>query len=471
MNISIIDLFTIVCSFAYACTMLSYIGNLLGFLYEKRTTLFYAIVGSAASLYTYWGIFQVPLPIIHIMSFFVILLLFHFILKGTWLQHIFASGSFIFHIICIQGITLALFSLLYQRSLYWAITNEKLHDFSIGLSFFIAICYLRFFSRKMYPMKDVKSVAQKPEYLKIMSASQGVLNIFLVLGTIVCYAEDIPQWFSWYHLSTYVLIISSFYLLFNFCVKSSKLQKYKSAYQLYEQQLNKQVEAYSTQVQYIQRIRKFKHDWIHMKEFLFHMIKTDNSDEVLKFMSEVDDTMYDLSGAYKEYSGHPLIQAILLHSHVLCQKQNIHFEASAILPTQLPLSDIDLCRIFTNITNNALEANERLAHESQRYIRISTSVSERWCTITCLNSFDGVLKTVNGQYHSIKDDSFSHGFGITNMEEILESCGGFLKIEPDIEKHIFQIRIHIPSGETQQTCNTLKSLETRINKEDSQDMI
>lgn len=454
MSLYMIKFFTLLFCFAYACAMLSYTGGLLGFRLGTSRFLSYFLYGFASSVYTYVTLFHVPLPFIYLWAFFIILLLFHLILSGSWIQHIFASGNFIFHIISIRGITLALFSLLYQQNLNWVIRNERLHILSIGLSFFIALCYLALFSRKLYPLSDIIAIAQKADVLKFLSACQGTLNTLLILGSSVYYLEKEPNWFSLYHLAAYILIFIAFYLLFDFCVKNCVLHKYKSAYQLYEKQLQKQVDAYAAQVQYLQQMRRFRHDWIHMRDTLFAIIKAGTKKELLNFLSEMDAAMHDLSGTYTEYSNHPLIQAILLDCHALCQKRHICFDASAVLPEGLLLSDFDLCRIFTNITNNALDANERLGDTCFRYIRLSTSAHEGWCTITCQNSFNGVLKIVNGKYHSLKEDDFSHGFGIKNMEDVLASCGGFLKFEPDVEKREFQIRVHIPLDKDEGTAGS-----------------
>lgn len=438
-----IIIFALLGCFVYVWLMLSYIGSLLGFRVEKYKLIAQVLTSTISVIYAYISIYHIPVPIIYILAFIILLLLFHLMLNGTWLQHTFASSNIIFHIISSRGIILSVISLLYGQNLYTVIRNDFLHYLSIGLSFFACFLYLIFFSYRLYPLKEIVSVGQKREYLTIMTVSQGFLNNLLLFGDTVYSFKEAPNWFSLYHLFAYILIFTTFYILFNFCVKSSTLQKYKSAYRLYEQQLQKQVKAYTVQAEYTQRMREFRHDWNHIKETLHPLIETGKKEDILRFLDEIDVTIHDLSGNYKEYSGNPLIQAILLHTNLLCQKQDIDFEASAILPESIPLNAFDLCRVFTNITNNALEANENL-HSRHKYIRIMTAASEHWCTITCVNSFNGILKKVNGEYHTLKNDSHSHGFGLKHIEEILEACGGFVKIHANTESGTFKIRMHIP---------------------------
>ena len=224
-------------------------------------------------------------------------------------------------------------------------------------------------------MESIAAVAQKTKYLKIMSYSQSVLNTLLILGSIVYYCEDINIWFSLYHLAAYIMIFIIFYILFDFCVKNSSLHEFQTAYCLYEQQLEKQVDAYTTQEQYIQNMRKFRHDWINHRNTLVPMVETGSRDELLGFLGQIDTALCGLSGTYKEFSNNPLVQAILIHTQTLCLKHGIAFEAAAVFPPEIPLENLDLCRIFTNITNNAVEAN-CLLEEAKRYIRITTSANQ-----------------------------------------------------------------------------------------------
>ena len=446
MNILLLErLFAIASSSVYCYAMLSYTGSLMGFRSERLRWAGFMTTCSASALYTYLTLSYIPIPVIYIMAFGIILFLFRIFLNGSWLQHVFAAGNFIFHIVSIRGVTLAILSLATGKSLYVIAGSKIMSSLSLGLTFTASFIYLVFFFGRFYPPENIAAVAQKPGYLKIMSCSQGVLNTLLILGSIVYYFKDINIWFSLYHLAAYILIFIVFYILFDFCVKNSSLQKFQTAYYLYEQQLEKQVDAYTTQEQYIQNMRKFRHDWINLRNTLVPMVETGSRDELLGFLGQIDTALCSLSGTYKEFSNNPLVQAILIHTQTLCQKHGIAFEAAAVFPPEIPLENLDLCRIFTNITNNAVEANCLLEEEAKRYIRITTSANQNWCSITCENSFTGAIQKDGEAYTSIKEEACAHGFGIRNVSDIIEACGGFVLIEPDTAGRVFKIVIHIPA--------------------------
>ena len=408
-------LFASVSSAVYCYAMLIYSSSILGFRSELLRWIGALTTCSAGALYTSLTLFYVPIPVIYIMAFFIILFLFHMFLNGSWLQHVFAAGNFIFHIIFFRGITLTILSMITAENLYTIVGDKTMSSLSLGLAFTLSFVYLVFFFKRLYPLKNVVAVAQEPKYLKILSCSQAMLNILFVLGSTTYYFKKIDTWFSLYHLFAYILILIVFYILFDFCVKSDRLQEFQSAYHLYEQQLEKQVDAYATQEQYVQRMRKFKHDWISLKNTLVPMLETVSREELLSYLGQIDTVLCSLSSAHKEFSNNPLVQAILIHTEVLCQKYGIAFEATAIFPPDMPLGSLDLCRIFTNITNNAVEANDLLGVHTSRYIHISTAANLNWCTITCENSFNGAIQKNGDTYSSTKEDTCAHGFGIRNV--------------------------------------------------------
>ena len=394
-------------SAVYGYAMLSYTSSLMG-IRSERLRFGSLTVCSAGALYTYLTLFHVPIPVTYIMAFLIILFLLRIFLNGSRLQHVFAAGNFIFHIVSIRGITLAILSLATGKNLYSIVRSKNMNSLSLGLTFTVAFIYLFFFFCRIYSMESIAAVAQKTKYLKIMSYSQSVLNTLLILGSIVYYCEDINIWSSLYHPAAYIMIFIIFYILFDFCVKNSSLHEFQTAYCLYEQQLEKQVDAYTTQEQYIQNMRKFRHDWINLRNTLVPMVETGSRDELLGFLGQIDTALCSLSGTYKEFSNNPLVQAILIHTQTLCQKHGIAFEAAAVFPPEIPLENLDLCRIFTNITNNAVEAN-CLLEEAKRYIRITTSANQNWCSITCENSFTGAIQKDGAAYASIKEEAcFSH---------------------------------------------------------------
>lgn len=438
-------LFAIVSCMVYSYAMLTYAGSIIGFRSQLLKCIGSFTVCFASAIYTCLTLFHVPIPVIYIMAFFIILTLFRIFLNGSWLQYVFAAGNFIFHIVSFRGVTLAILSLTTGESLYTIANSKPMSSLSLGLTFTSSFIYLSFFFSRLYPLKNIIGVAQEPKYLKIMSYSQSILNILLILGSTVYYLEDIDTWFSYYHLVAYILIFIVFYILFNFCVKSTHLQEFQSAYNLYEQQLEKQVDAYTIQGQYIQHMRKFRHDWINLKSTLVPMIDTGSKEELLSFLGQFDTALHSLSDTYKEFSNYPLVQAILIHTQALCQKYGINFEATAIFPKEIPLSILNLCRIFTNITNNAVEANNLLDKSATKFIHITTAANRNWCTITCENSFNGVIQKSGDVIFSTKKNPYAHGFGIRNVEDIMESCGGFVQIDTNPSNKIFKILIHIPS--------------------------
>ena len=92
------------------------------------------------------------------------------------------------------------------------------------------------------------------------------------------------------------------------------------------------------------------------------------------------------------------------------------------------LTDAELCVIFGNLLENALEACGRMT-EGRRFLRLSSDVHLGTLTITMDNSFDGQVKQENGRYRSSKRDDF--GVGLRSILAVARRHGGDARFAPD----------------------------------------
>jgi two-component system, LytTR family, sensor histidine kinase AgrC len=90
---------------------------------------------------------------------------------------------------------------------------------------------------------------------------------------------------------------------------------------------------------------------------------------------------------------------------------------------------------------NAIYACRQLDHTEKQFISIEAGKIKGQWLLKVKNSYIGRLEIVEGRLASTKEGK-SHGFGIRNMEKVVESYGGFVKIEHK-EKE-FTLMVAIP---------------------------
>lgn len=115
-----------------------------------------------------------------------------------------------------------------------------------------------------------------------------------------------------------------------------------------------------------------------------------------------------------------LLNAILDAKRKTAEKSNIEVYYEILLPSKCEIPSADLSSIFFNLLDNGIESciNSGLSHPN---LHLSTSIQADYLSIHMKNS-----KNPAEVFHHVtnKKDSFSHGFGLSIIEEITKTYHG-----------------------------------------------
>ncbi len=116
-------------------------------------------------------------------------------------------------------------------------------------------------------------------------------------------------------------------------------------------------------------------------------------------------------------TGNITLDAILNTKRSIAISKGIIFRAQLQIPENLFIDPIDICIIFGNALDNAIEACEQVENREKRiYIAMTYAQDALVCKI--VNS----AKKVNTRFlKSVKTDKESHGFGVENIEAALSN--------------------------------------------------
>ena len=124
-----------------------------------------------------------------------------------------------------------------------------------------------------------------------------------------------------------------------------------------------------------------------------------------------------------------IVNSIISHYASLCDKNNIAFTANLVVPeTNCQGTDSDLCVIFANLLENAVEACMRLDNE-QRFIRLNSKLQYDLLIITMDNSFNGEFTIYNNRFRSVKRNNY--GIGLASIQSIAQNSSGDATFTPD----------------------------------------
>ncbi|WP_270519928.1 ATP-binding protein, partial [Paraclostridium sordellii] len=156
----------------------------------------------------------------------------------------------------------------------------------------------------------------------------------------------------------------------------------------------------------------------------------------------IDSIRRNIDGFKEIYNtGNMILDIILNEKKATCNKNNIDLFCDINFSKCSFIEMTDVCSIFSNILDNAIEACNKV-NNNERYIKIRGTVVKSYYVIRCENSKMNKVKIKNNKIITSKKDKFIHGIGLKSVKSSLKKYDGELEIE-DFESE-FLLQIYIP---------------------------
>lgn len=203
-----------------------------------------------------------------------------------------------------------------------------------------------------------------------------------------------------------------------------------------------------------QRI-KFSKDSIDMINIIYHdlrhqlnLLGAEAGVEKTVFVQEVEQAFAELTLTAK--TGNPYIDTILTEKGLQCASHNIKLHYMVDGKQFDFLSPAEVCSLFGNAIDNAIEASQKVPEQEKRIIIVNAYKYREFLILRCENYFNREVKyDIDGIPISTKEGEGIHGYGIKSMRHIVSKHGGDLKI--GIENEIFNLSILFPLADNDQS--------------------
>lgn len=176
------------------------------------------------------------------------------------------------------------------------------------------------------------------------------------------------------------------------------------------------------------QIKSIRHD---LKNHLLSIYAKLNKKEYIQcqqYVSKMLDNV-KISSTFEFDTGNTVLDAILSAKKDEAEKKNISFNTNLRIPHNLPICEDDICIIFGNALDNAIEACEKVEYDPYIEILMSYDSDSLVCKIenSCVDDFP-VITT--------KKDIKNHGIGRLNIEKSLNNYECVFNIEHGRNKYI-----------------------------------
>lgn len=152
-------------------------------------------------------------------------------------------------------------------------------------------------------------------------------------------------------------------------------------------------------------------------------------------------------GTYEQCvkTGNPLLDNLISEKMSLASKRGIVLTVSIDIRPCSYINDIDICTIFGNIIDNAIEAAEKVADPQKKSILLKSQTAANQIVITCSNYFVGDIHWDSELPKTTKSDRTYHGIGLLSVRSAVKKYGGILSLRTVSEQRI-QVTILLPAA-------------------------
>ena len=187
-------------------------------------------------------------------------------------------------------------------------------------------------------------------------------------------------------------------------------------------------------------LRGFRHDLNNHLQVLHGYISLGKYEKANAYLNEIGDFMA-LTGNVTN-TGHDLLDAVIGTKITYARKLNIRTDIILQVPTDLPLAQMELCSVLSNILDNAIEACERLkTNPPPKELTLKIDQFAGHLRILLRNSAVLEGKTDLTNLITSKKEP-GHGIGLSNMKRVVADCGG--QVQFDYGQNEFTVLILIP---------------------------
>lgn len=229
------------------------------------------------------------------------------------------------------------------------------------------------------------------------------------------------------NLVSITLLISSMFnsiadiALFVTMIHSSQNEKLREELKMQEYQNSVNLDYYKNVEKNSVEARKIRHDLANMVQTAYEIMEngTDSDKESAKKMfaqlkAEVSDIKIE------RFCQNTLVNAIASNKAAECRKNDIDFDFDLRVPEDLSIEEVDICKAYVNIFDNAINAAKAI--DGKRYVKVKSFTDES----------DGMLyitgeNNVAPDYEDKKKSrTGEHGYGLRILRDTAEKYGGRL---------------------------------------------
>lgn len=193
------------------------------------------------------------------------------------------------------------------------------------------------------------------------------------------------------------------------------------------------------------KVRSLHHDIKNHMICIKNLYETENIDKILEYINSMEVNISDYRKLDQDFNtGNMVLDSILREKKIICIEKAIDFYVDMDFSKSDFIDMVDICTIFSNLIDNAIEACDKINDtNTPKKIILKSKYIDEFCIILVENTKINEIKKSKNLFLTSKKNSYMHGIGLNNVVKTVEKYFGQTNFNH--YKNTFKVQILIPS--------------------------
>ena len=266
--------------------------------------------------------------------------------------------------------------------------------------------------------------------LELISKKVKILTFFSLIAsafllTIISEAQNFTNTYKWniifkITISVFIILVGAAFPILN--ITSYAKNYYMRQSENLENQFKIQADYYASLAKSNFELRQFRHDYNNMKIGISELIKDGKNKEALKMLDYCDNKLISAISKCKFDTGSNIVDALLADKQEKAKTYNTQLIFQGAISNKI--APTDLCVIFGNALDNAIDACEKIKSPEDKIIQINCECNGGFFFISITNPVCKDISICDNTIPSSKKDKISHGFGLLSINRVTKKYEG-----------------------------------------------
>ena len=172
----------------------------------------------------------------------------------------------------------------------------------------------------------------------------------------------------------------------------------------------------------MEKNRQLSHDLKNHILVLKHFKMEENYEGIDRYIEEIEQSFFDIKRSV--WTGNQIADMLLEQKRTMAEQEGITFTIQAVPIAEWMFDDSETCSLLGNLLDNAIEACMRMDDNADKWISVKIENQKQLLFIKIENSVNEAPVMEKGRPVSVKKDKMRHGYGLKNVERILNKYDG-----------------------------------------------